>query len=194
MGDKEHHVTKDPWKTDGDENGDVHTELLLAVTLVWFWSSSQGLVNFTTDEEEENSIGRNDDQAGQEKAKKSKKSWRNVAHFSHISVGQRGSSSNTHKSREHPGEQMIPFLKELGLTITPNDHLIKVEGDTEGPAEISQEEVMDGNRSWNTRPCVIDPRLKWDQEGCEANNDAYAEVQNELDGVGTNIAEDQKSD
>jgi len=61
VGDKEHKISKHPRKTNGHVDGDIHSKFLLSVSLVALWSSCQGLVNFTSNKEEEDSV-RGDDQ------------------------------------------------------------------------------------------------------------------------------------
>lgn len=64
--DEEHEVTEDPRKTNGDVDGNVDTELLLSVTLIGLGRTGESFVDFTTNEEEENSIGRDNYESGDE--------------------------------------------------------------------------------------------------------------------------------
>jgi len=47
---------------------------------------------------------------------------------------------------------MIPFLKELNLTITFHNHLIKIISDAKGPTEIGEQEIMCEERHYDTQP------------------------------------------
>jgi hypothetical protein len=37
---------------------------------------------------------------------------------------------------------MIPFLKQLRLTVSSDDHLIEIEGNAESPTEVGNEEIV----------------------------------------------------
>jgi len=54
--DEEHKVTKDPRETNRDVNGDINSQLLLTISLVRFGGSGQSFVNFSTNEEEKDSV------------------------------------------------------------------------------------------------------------------------------------------
>jgi len=56
VGNQEHEVTEHPGETDGNVDGNVDTEFLLAIALIGLGSSGQGLVDFTTNEEEEDTV------------------------------------------------------------------------------------------------------------------------------------------
>jgi len=57
VGHQEHEVSEHPGETDGDIDGDIDAEFLLSIALIGFGGTSQGLVDFTTDEEEEDTVG-----------------------------------------------------------------------------------------------------------------------------------------
>jgi len=60
-------VTKDPRKSERNENGDVDSELLFTISLIRLGSTSQSLRNFTTDKEEKNGVDGNSHQTRDEK-------------------------------------------------------------------------------------------------------------------------------
>jgi len=68
VGHQEHEVSEDPGETDGNIDGDVDAEFLLAIALIGFGGTGQSLVDFTTDEEEKDTVRRDDDETGDEEA------------------------------------------------------------------------------------------------------------------------------
>ena len=80
---------------------------------------------------------------------------------------------------------MVILFELVGLAVAADDHLVKVEGDAEGPEEVGDEEVVHPQGDEHTRSAVhVDPRLEGDEEGAETNDDCHAQVHDELDGVG----------
>jgi len=49
-------VTENPTDSDGHEDGQVNTEFLFSVTLIGFRGSGEGLLNLSSDQEEEDDI------------------------------------------------------------------------------------------------------------------------------------------
>jgi len=49
-------VTENPTASDRDENGQVNSEFLFSVTLIGFRGSGEGLLNLSSDQEEEDDI------------------------------------------------------------------------------------------------------------------------------------------
>jgi len=81
---KEHEVTEDPRKTNGDVDGNVDTELLLSVALIGLGCTRECFVDFTTNEEEKNSIGRDDNKSGDEEGQETEEIRVDVATFFHF--------------------------------------------------------------------------------------------------------------
>jgi hypothetical protein len=69
--DEEHKVSEHPGQTDGDINRDVDSEFLLSVSLIRLGSTGESLVDFTSNEEEENTIGRDDEKTRDEESHES---------------------------------------------------------------------------------------------------------------------------
>lgn len=159
--DKEHKITEDPGETDGDIDGDVDTELLLSVTLIRLGSSRKCFVDFTTNEEEKNSVGRDDDKSGDEESQEAKKIALNVAHvillvvWNELSVLGSSTDSNTHSSSNSPASKMVPLLQQLSLSVSSHNHLVEIEGDTESPAEVCYEHEVQNDSYKYTSPVIL---------------------------------------
>jgi hypothetical protein len=65
--------------TDGDEDGDIDTDLLLLVLLIGLRGRRKGLVNFTYDEEEQDGVQRDDRETGDEEEQEDVERRRDVA-------------------------------------------------------------------------------------------------------------------
>jgi len=88
VGHQEHEVTEHPGETDRNIDGDIDAEFLLAIALVGFGGSGQGLVDFTTNEEEEDTVRGDDDETGDEEAQETEEIAGDPA------LGVRGTSSD----------------------------------------------------------------------------------------------------
>jgi len=64
--DKEHEVSEDPRESDRDVDRNVDSKLLLSVSLIGFGSTSQRFMDFSSDEEEEDSVRGNDEESRDE--------------------------------------------------------------------------------------------------------------------------------
>jgi len=158
FGDKEHQVPEDPRETDGHVDRNINSEFFLSISLIRFRGPSESLVDFATDEEEQDTIAREDDKTGDKESHKAREIVINKTLSSRsVSDGPvvlRGSDSDDKGRWESPSKEMIPLLEPLRLSVSPDDHLIKVEGDTKGPTPVRDEEVVyqDGDR--DTRAVV----------------------------------------
>jgi len=151
IGHQEHQITEDPGETDGDIDGDIDAEFLLAITLIGLRSTSESFVNFSTDEEEKDTVRGDDDETGDEEAEESPQIRNDPAlgiigtsTDSAIREGQ--SSDETENRGEAPAEQMVPFFEQLRLAIPAHNHLVEVERNAERPAEVGNEEEVHHNR------------------------------------------------
>jgi len=104
-------------------------------------------VDFTTNEEEEDTVRRDDDETGDEEAQESEQIAGDpalgVARASSNSTIRFGRSSDDDEDRRKaPRKDVIPLFEELGLAISAHDHLVEVEGNTEGPAEVCEQEIV----------------------------------------------------
>jgi len=98
-------------------------------------------VDFTTDEEEEDTVGRDDDQTRDEEAEEAEE----IADDPALGVARTrtdcairfGRTSDNDEDRwKSPREDVVPLLEQLRLAISSHDHLVEVEGDTERPTEV----------------------------------------------------------
>jgi len=197
--DEEHEVTKDPRESDGDVNGDVDSEFLLTISLVRFRGSSERLVDLSSDEEEEDSVGRDDQQSRDEEGQESRQIVDDPAlSLSSVRDGAvilSRSHTNAKAQRKSPRAKMIPFLEELGLSISSDDHLIEVEGDAERPAKVGNEEEVGEDSHRNTGSFVLRDRIFIGRnEGGETNNNTDTKITNELDRIRSNLGENEESD
>jgi len=141
VGHQEHEITEHPRETDGDVDGDVDSEFLLSIALIGFGGTGQGLVDFTTNEEEKDTVRRDDDETGDEEAKETEEiaddpALSLVGTSTDGTVGLGGSSDDDEDRWESPSEDVVPFLEQLGLAISAHDHLVEVEGNTECPTKV----------------------------------------------------------
>jgi len=86
---------------------------------------------------------------------------------------------------------VVPLLQELRFSVSSDNHLVEVEGNAEGPAEVCDEHEVenDGNKNTSTSiPCNIASSSHDESE--ETNVDTYTKVANKLDGIRTNFFED----
>jgi len=117
-------------------------------------------VNFTTNEEEKNSVGGNDDKSRDEESEETKQVVVNVAYTALLVVGIEitvavcTSNDDTKSSGNTPAAKMVPLLKELRFSVSSHDHLVEVEGNAEGPAEVGNEHKVQNNCHENTSSCI----------------------------------------
>jgi len=156
--DEEHQVTEDPRETDRHVDRNINPEFFLSIPLIRFRGTSKSLVDFSTDEEEQYPVARENDKPRDKESHKTRKIIINkTLSFCSVSDGPvvlRSSNSNDKGRWKPPRKQMIPLLEPLRLSIPPDDHLIKVEGDTKGPTPIRHEEVVDQDGDRDTRPVI----------------------------------------
>jgi len=111
---QEHQVTKHPRETNGDVDGNVHSEFLFPVSLIGFGGTSKGFVNLTTDEEEENSVRGNDEQSRNEEAKETEQIRLDPALTSvttdNVTVTESETSYKTEDGWETPREDVVVNL------------------------------------------------------------------------------------
>lgn len=194
-GDQNFDVTEDPRQTQRDENGDVDSELLLAIPLVRLRSSGEGFCDFSSDEEEKDGVDRNGDKTRDEDGSVVDPWVCDVAHCAGVSIVLKRSHNHNDDSRESPAHKVIPLLQLLSLTISLHDHLIEVVGNSRGPCKVGQQEVV-GEESDNDakRFGVSHPALVGDIHTSVPNRNTYTKVANELDGVCSNLLEDKEGE
>jgi len=161
--DEEHQVTKDPRKTDRHVDRNINPEFFLSIALIRLGGAGESLVDFSTDEEEQYPVTREDDKARDKESHKTREVVINkTLSFCSVSNGPvvlRSSDSDDKGRRKPPRKQMIPLLEPLRLSISSDDHLIKVEGDTKRPTPIRDEEVVDQDGHRDTRSFIR--RYSW---------------------------------
>lgn len=86
---------------------------------------------------------------------------------------------------------MVPLLQELRLSVSSHNHLVEVEGNAEGPAEVCDEHEVENNSNKNTSTGVrCNIASSSHDESEETNVNTNTKVANELDGISTNFFED----
>jgi len=136
-------------------------------------------VNLSTNKEEENGVGRNDDKSRNKEAQEADQGAVNIASSSKISIAAKTSSKSAEDYGNTPAGNVIKLLQSLSLTITTHNHLVKVEGNAESPQEVGQEIIVDPNSNNDTRSLiVVNPGFKSNQESCETNYNADAQIHN----------------
>lgn len=141
-------------------------------------------MNLTADEEEKNSIARDDNQTGKEEAEEASESRGNIARATEVTILVKGTSKDAEDSGDTPTNNMKVLLQILGLSVASHNHLVEVEGNAEGPQEVGNEVVVDKDRDCDTQAfIVVYVRLEGNEEGRETNHNAHAEVHNEFDRV-----------
>jgi len=106
-------------------------------------------VDFSSDEEEKDSVGGDNEEPGNEESQETGQVVSDPA-LSTITVGNGSildsrSDTNAESQRKSPAEEMVPLFEELRLSVSSHDHLIEVEGDAERPAKVGNEEEVDQN-------------------------------------------------
>lgn len=118
--------TEHPSQTDGDEDGNQDAELLRALSraLLGLRSLREGAVNFGRDEEEEQEVGRQNEESRQEEAQELGERLDNVAAASSLlSVAIDRSNNKNEEGRDSPANQVVVLLQFTGLRVTFNDLL-----------------------------------------------------------------------
>jgi hypothetical protein len=140
-------------------------------------------VNLATNEEEEDSVRRDNEQTRDKESQESSQVVSDPA-LSTITVCDgtilnSRSDTNAKSQRKSPAENVIPFLKELRLSVSSHDHLIEVECNAESPAEIGNEEEVHKNGHRYARSFVLRDRIFIGcDESRETNNNTNAEITN----------------
>lgn len=106
-------------------------------------------MNFSSDEEEQNGVTRDNHETRNKEANKSNDSALDVACSSKISVLVKTTSKNNENSRNGPASNMVVFFQRTSLSVTSDNHLVEVERDTEGPQKVGQEVIVDKDRYYN---------------------------------------------
>jgi len=89
---------------------------------------------------------------------------------------------------------VIPFLQQLGLSVSSHNHLVEVERNAESPAEVCDEHEVKNDSNKNTCSRIrCNVASSSHDEGEETNVDTYTKVANKLDGISANFFEDQES-
>lgn len=174
-------VTKDPAGSDGDEDRQIDTEFLFAVLLVGLGGAGQSLLDLTTDQIEQDGIGREDDNTGHKERTKGHVGVENIASSRigtcgrNLPVVLEGSDDNNDDGRKSPSSKVVPLLKKMGLTITLHDHLVKVVRDAERPAEVAQQEIVRQESDNDAKRLIArDPRLVGNVEAGVSYTDTRA--------------------
>jgi len=137
---------------------------------VILWSSRKGFVNFSADEEEQNSVTRNDHKTRNEEANKSDNSALDVTSSTKVSVFIKASSKNHKNSRDSPASNVVVLFQGTSFSVTSDNHLVEVEGDTESPQEVGQKVIVHKDGNNYAHPFVrVDYRFKRDEESREPN-------------------------
>jgi len=68
-------------------------------------------------------------------------------HSSSIAIALEASYKDQAEDRDTPRSKVIPFFEGFWFSVSSHDHLIEIEGDTEGPAEVCEEEAV------HSKPC-----------------------------------------
>lgn len=135
-------------------------------------------MDFFRDEEEEYGINSKNDQSWQEEERKVEISVSNVTNPSILQpILLEPCNPLYTKYRETPRKQMVPLFKALRLSISFNDHLIKVEGDAQRPTEVPYKEPMYSHpRQEAYRIIFLEALLECHQEEEVSKYNTYTKV------------------
>ena len=76
----------------------------------------------------------------------------------------------------------------LSLSVTSNNHLVEIKGDTECPQEVGDKVVVNKDSNGDAHPLIIVYiRLKRYQECRKTNYNTHAEIHDKLDWIGSQL-------
>jgi len=79
FGDRGLNIAEDPADSDRDEDGQIHSEFLLSISLIGFGGASKGLLDLAPDQEEEDHVDRDDDDTRNEERPECREFVRDIA-------------------------------------------------------------------------------------------------------------------
>jgi len=103
-------------------------------------------VDLTSDEEEQDSIGADDEEARNEERQEASQvvsdpALRCICRNNRAIFLSR-SHTNNEACGQSPAKDVIVLLEELRFAVAAHDHLVEVEGDAEGPAKVGYKEKV----------------------------------------------------
>lgn len=141
-------------------------------------------MNFTTNEEEQHCIARDNHQTWNEEAQETNKCAGDVANSTKITVLLESTCECAEDDWNSPACNMVVLFEQLGFTVTTHNHLVEVECNTERPQEVCQEEIVYTDSHDNARPLIrVQPFFKCDQEGREAYHYTNAQIHDQFDRI-----------
>lgn len=152
-------------------------------------------MNFLSDEEEEDGIGGDDDQTRGEEEQEDEEGVGDVANSASVAIALEAGHEEQAEDGNTPGAQVVPFFEGLGFPVSAHDHLIEIECNAECPTEIGKEERMHRQPRNEAQASIRNERMfERQDEGQETDDDTYAQVHDQLDGVGTDFREQSEGD
>jgi len=122
----------------------------------------QGIMDLSCNEKEDDRVGTDHHQSWQKKCHEDGQLGVHVTHPSNVPIFLSKSNTKAETEGNNPTDHVVPLLQSLSLSVSSDNHLIKIECDTETPAEIRQKKVMDHDGSWNAHESVVN--VKRDQK------------------------------